>query len=172
MARCVSSCGHAAIVAVAGTLVFGGFASAHAEDCRQFSYQDQRDSLVQKLEQDGYSARQSKFLMWLSDLTARSILDPCLTDEGRQCGADGIKGAMLQCTQDFMDRAVVESGLTPKSPGMDDMKPMARYGRTRFAVRELLAIAAMEACSAGAKQRFFTLPQRGVCLMDMGATPP
>jgi hypothetical protein len=172
MARRVSNCGYAAIAAVAAVLVFGGFASAHAEDCREFSYRDQRDLLVQKLERDGYSARQSKFLMWLSDLTTGSILDPCLTDEGRQCGGDGIKGAMLQCTRHFMDRIAAESGMTPKSAGMDDMKPMARYGRTRFAVRELLAISAMEACSASAKQRFFTLPQRGVCLMDMDATPP
>ncbi|OWJ68356.1 hypothetical protein [Inquilinus limosus] len=146
--------------------------AAGPSDCRTYSYSDQRDLLVRKLKRDGYSAEQSKFLMWLSDLKASSIKRSCLTDEGRQCGAGSIKGMMLECARKFLDDAVAKAGMTPASARMDEIRPMALYGRTEFAVREMLALSAMEACSGSAKERFFSLPQRGGCLMDMDATPP
>jgi len=110
--------------------------------------------------------------MWLSDLKAGSIKQSCPTDEGRQCGAGSIKGMMLECTRTLLDDVVSKAGMTPASPGMDEIRPLALYGRTEFAVREILALSMMEACSGTAKERFFSLPQRGDCLMDMDATPP
>jgi hypothetical protein len=159
-------------VALAGPVSLAAAGSPEPRDCRTYSYSGQRDLLIQKLDRDGYSAEQSKFLMWLSDLKARSIKESCLSGEGRQCGAGSIKGMMLECTRTFLDGAAAKVGMTPASPGMNEIRPMALYGRTKFAVREMLALSAMEACSASAKERFFSLPQRGDCLMDMDATPP
>ncbi|WP_225773082.1 hypothetical protein [Inquilinus sp. Marseille-Q2685] len=167
-----STCGLLILMALAGLASLAVAAPPPSSDCRIYSYSDQRDLLVRKLKRDGYSAKQSKFLMWLSDLKARSIKETCLTDEGRQCGAGSIKGMMLECTRKFLDEAVAKAGMTPTSPGLDEIKPMALYGRTEFAVRAILALSAMEACSGGAKERFFRLPQQGDCLMDMDATPP
>lgn len=158
-----------AMAAPAGLAVAG---PSEPRDCRTYSYSDQRDLLVRKLKQDGYSAKQSEFLMWLSDLKASSIKSGCLTDEGRQCGAGSIKGMMLECTRKFLDDAVAKAGMTPASPGMDEIRPLVLYGRTEFTVREILALSMMEACSGSAKERFFSLPQQGDCLMDMDATPP
>jgi hypothetical protein len=79
---------------------------------------------------------------------------------------------MLECSRKLLDEAVAQAGMTPASPGMDEIRPTALYGKTELSVRELLALAMMEACSASAKERFFSLPQRGDCLMDMDATPP
>ncbi|WP_342236768.1 hypothetical protein [Inquilinus sp. OTU3971] len=170
--RRASTCGFLVLAALAGPVRLAAAAPPEPLDCRAYSYSDQRDLLVQKLKQDGYSAEQSKFLMWLSDLKVRSIKQSCLTDEGRQCGAGSIKGMMLACTRKFLDDVAAKAGMTPASPGMDEIRPMALYGRTKFAVREMLALSAMEACSGSAKERFFSLPQRGDCLMDMDATPP
>jgi hypothetical protein len=170
--RRVSTCGFLVLAALAGPARLAAAAPTEPLDCRVYSYSDQRDLLVRKLKQDGYSAEQSKFLMWLSDRKARSIKQSCLTDEGRQCGAGSIKGMMLECTRKLLDEAVAKAGMTPASPGLDETKPTPLYGRTQFAVRELLALSMMEACSASAKERFFSLPQRGDCLTDMNATPP
>ena len=170
--RRASTCGFLVLAALTGPARLAVAAPPEPVDCRAYSYSDQRDLLVRKLKQDGYSAEQSKFLMWLSDLKARSIKQSCLAGEGRQCGAGSIKGMMLECTRKLLDEAVANAGMTPVSPGLDEIKPTALYGRTEFAVRELLALSMMEACSASAKERFFSLPQRGDCLMDMDATPP
>jgi hypothetical protein len=170
--RRVSTCGFLVLAALVGPAPLAVAAPPETLVCRAYSYSDQRDLLVRKLKQDGYSAEQSKFLMWLSDLKARSIKQSCLTDEGRQCGAGSIKGMMLECTRKLLDEAVAKAGMTPASPVLDEIKPTALYGRTELAVRELLALAMMEACSARAKERFFSLPQRRDCLMDMDATPP
>lgn len=163
------TCGLLVLMALGGP---ASLALAAPSDCRVYSYSDQRDLLVRKLKRDGYSADQSKFLTWLSDLKAGSIKQSCLTDEGRQCGAGSIKGMMLECTRALLDDAVAKTGMTPASPGLDEIRPMALYGRTEFAVRELLALSMIEACSASAKERFFSLPQQGDCLVELDATPP
>ncbi|WP_155888724.1 hypothetical protein [Inquilinus limosus] len=170
--RRASICGLLVLIVLAGFARLASAGPPEPMDCRIYSYRDQRVLLIRKLEQDGYSAEQSKFLMWLSDLKASSIKEGCLTDEGRQCGVGSIKGMMLECTRKFLDEVVAKAGMTPTSPGLDEMRPMALYGRTEFAVREILALSMMEACSGSAKKRFFRLPQQGHCLMDMDATPP
>jgi hypothetical protein len=167
-----SVCGLMIVAAMVGLALPGVASPIATEDCRIYSYSDQRVLLVSKLERDGYSAEQSKFLMWLSDVNADSIKEGCLTDEGRQCGVESLKGLMLQCTRKFLDDLIAKARTKPGSPGLDEIKPLSLYGRNRFAVREILALSMMEACSGAAKERFFKMPQQGECLMDMDATPP
>ena len=172
MIRRIAACGLSVLAASVGSIPHGLAGPRPTEDCRSYAYGDQRVLLVRKLQRDGYSAEQSKFLMWLSDLKTAGIKEGCLSAEGRQCGVGSIKGMMLECTRASIDEIMGRADMTPASPGLDEMKPSAQYGRTQFAVRELIALAAMEACSASAKERFFSLPQQGDCLMDMNATPP
>lgn len=141
-------------------------------DCRAYSAETQRALLARKLERDGYSTEQSKFLMWLSDQKPASIKDSCLTDEGRRCGVNSVRGMMIQCARDMLEQTLIKARSNPEAPSLDEMKPATMYGRTQFAVRELLAVAMIEACSGGVKERFFSLPQKSGCLVDMNATPP
>ena len=147
MTYCSTRLAKAAFLVFAVTTLSPDVSSA--AQCSKVSYQSAKSQLTRYLSGQGYSKSRLQFLMRNANQQVIALQANRLNEQAKACGIDSARAHVLGCTRSMMP------GLLNETRDLDAQKNFVLWGKSEFAVRELLFISAFHSCLGSAKEAMF-----------------